>query len=510
MRINLHTRLQTTSYNILITLVALGGVLLVLYSTVWGAGLISDSFQYIAAARNFASGQILGYPTEDGQIVPLSQYPPAFPILLALFERVGLQSLALVRYLNAILFGINILLVAASILIITHSYSFALLGGFLTALASPLIETHSWALSEPLYFTFSLSTFLVLASFLQNQNMTSARSTGWLVLASLLASLSILTRYVGLSLIFAGIFCLILLSVKPWRERITHIGIFITIALLPLLLWTVNNYLVSGKINNRLPGWVPLTPKNLLSAINTVQSWFIPGPLVKDHEKLLLASGGILIAGIFLTYWLYFKRKSYGEALLPVSGQRHSLYQIHTIYLLAYPGMVVLSKMVFDNNIGFSDRMLSPMLVSLLVLLPTYLHGVWSSNKKILQWGVVFIALGLTVYYSAGAAITTKRLHNQGLGVARKSWHNSDSIKKLSSLTNVVMYSNSPSTLYLWTGSPGYTIQDFEMLRNQKSELQSILVLFNHVPINLRMQRLSEDLIILVSDRVATIYQYPP
>jgi hypothetical protein len=44
------------------------GMFLVWYSTVWGAGLITDSFQYTASARNLASGNGFSLPYGDDQV----------------------------------------------------------------------------------------------------------------------------------------------------------------------------------------------------------------------------------------------------------------------------------------------------------------------------------------------------------------------------------------------------------------------------------------------------------
>ena len=65
------------------------GMFLVWYSTVWGAGLITDSFQYTASARNLASGNGFSLPYGEGELQPMTKYPPMFSILLAGFELLG-------------------------------------------------------------------------------------------------------------------------------------------------------------------------------------------------------------------------------------------------------------------------------------------------------------------------------------------------------------------------------------------------------------------------------------
>jgi hypothetical protein len=72
------------------------------------------------------------------------------------------------------------------------------------------------------------------------------------------------------------------------------------------------------------------------------------------------------------------------------------------------------------------------------------------------------------------------------------------------------MYSNSPSSLYLWTGETGYGLADFEAARQSLSQPKSMLVVFHHVPSNARIRRFTEGLTPLTSDKVASVYLIGP
>src|SRR5512140_886353 len=95
----------------LISLVALGilavlGIALVLRATPEGLGLSDDSIGYIAGARSMLAGH--GYREawleSNG---PVTHFPPAFSGLLAFIGLFGLDPLRGVRFLNALLFGLN-------------------------------------------------------------------------------------------------------------------------------------------------------------------------------------------------------------------------------------------------------------------------------------------------------------------------------------------------------------------------------------------------------------------
>jgi len=492
------------AFIIILIFLAAAGVALVLYSTTWGAGLISDSFQYIASAKNLAAGQMLGYPTEEGQTIPLTQYPPLFPILLSLGEFIGISALEWVRVINAGLFGINIFMVGLSVRQITGSTGFSLLGALLAAYSSRLIEVHSWALSEPLFLCLSLGGFLALATYLIKQNWA------WLLFASVLISLALLTRYIGLALVFTAL-CVFTFKLKTsWRWRALEIVTFSIVSLLPIGLWTLRSFYLTSTLNNRTPGWVPLTAKNLVSAANTVITWFVPNMLVNGHEETIIIVFILIITGLLILYATLLKKSPATEKYIPIHNTSPYLYKIHALYGIFYFAMIVVSKIAFDNNIGFTDRMLSPLLVSLVILISSYLAALWSTNQLASRITTGVLMAYLIVYFAAGSVIFVPKLHNQGLGVARKSWHKSITIQVLQSLPPLPIYSNSPSSLYLWTNSPGHSLAEFESLTHQAIKEKAALVIFNHIPMTARIQRLSQGLIALVSDSIATIYLYEP
>jgi hypothetical protein len=84
----------------LVALMIALGMFLVWYSTRWGAGLISDTFRYVASARSFVAGAGYSIPYRDGLLEPMTRYPPMFSIALAVFELVGIPALQGARFIN--------------------------------------------------------------------------------------------------------------------------------------------------------------------------------------------------------------------------------------------------------------------------------------------------------------------------------------------------------------------------------------------------------------------------
>ncbi|HEX5837382.1 MAG TPA: glycosyltransferase family 39 protein, partial [Anaerolineales bacterium] len=289
------------------------GMSLVWYSTVWGAGLISDSFQYAASARNFARGNGFSLPYGDGELQPMTKYPPLFSVVLASVELLGGSAVQGARIINIVLFGVNIFLVFLSIQKLTTSKLFALLGSALFALSFVLVEVHSWALSEPLYICLGLTSFLVL------QNYFEELQAAWLVFSALAVSLAFLTRYVGLSLV-VSIVVILLLNRLEMKQKLRDSLSFCLIAILPAALWTLRGYLLTQTLNDRTIGLHPLTIRNVVNAIDVLYGWLVPVSFVQGREKIfLLLTAAALTAVILL---LVRSNRSWLNDLVQAPGPR--------------------------------------------------------------------------------------------------------------------------------------------------------------------------------------------
>ena len=87
-------------------LISLIGMVLVLRATPQGLGLSDDSIAYIAGARSMAAGD--GY--REAWLAsdqPVTHFPPSFSAVLAFFGLLGIDPLHAVRWVNALLFGLN-------------------------------------------------------------------------------------------------------------------------------------------------------------------------------------------------------------------------------------------------------------------------------------------------------------------------------------------------------------------------------------------------------------------
>jgi 4-amino-4-deoxy-L-arabinose transferase-like glycosyltransferase len=477
------------------------GMFLVWYSTVWGAGLISDTYQYTASARNFVSGNGFSLPYGNGELEPMTKYPPMYSVLLAVYEGIGISALQGARLANTLLFGVNILLVFLSTLRLTRSDLFSFLAALLFSISFVMVEVHSWALSEPLYICLGLSAFLLLQKYFEEGRAS------WLVLAALFVSAAFLTRYVGLSLVISIGIVLFIQRIEL-RRRFSDLFLFGVIAVLPMALWTLRGYLLTQTINDRAIGFYPLTVKNYVSAIDVVYGWLLPPSFVQGEEKLLLALTAILLIGIVLLFVRY--RRSQITGLLNSSNPEQRILLLHILCFTIYGLVIFASKTWIDPDIGLSDRILSPMLVSLLILLVAGFSFLWKHFGRIRPL-VTLLSLGLIAYYGIGTFTAIRAFNESGIGIARRGWNRSEVVQSLRSYPSYTMYTNSNSSLYLWSDRTGYSIPEFEQIKETGSDQEVLLVIFHHVPPSgRRLNQLIEGLNVLAEDQVVSIYSLSP
>ena len=84
----------------------------VLFTTPWGTGTGWDQAMYIGAARDLLAGKGLTVAWSMDAGRPLTHYPPLFPAMLALLGMSGADPWDVARYVNAVLRGVDLLVVS--------------------------------------------------------------------------------------------------------------------------------------------------------------------------------------------------------------------------------------------------------------------------------------------------------------------------------------------------------------------------------------------------------------
>jgi 4-amino-4-deoxy-L-arabinose transferase-like glycosyltransferase len=440
---------QTVAFFLAIGLLAVGGIWLLGYSTPHGMGINDDSIAYIAGARSIMEGN--GYRAAWlASNAPVTHFPPGFPAVLALIGLItDLDPVRGARALNGLLFGLNIFLTGWVGWRMTGS---RLAGGFVAALtlfSSSLLYIHTRTMSEPLYI------FLMLVSFLLLDYYFKSTRTYLLVTLGFVLGWAYLSRYAAVSLLATMIAAMLVLH-PTWRARLKS-TLILSLSAFPWIIgWSIRNRLVGGTFTNRVLGWHPIDLENWELGVKTFAEFLAPLRSVRRELSQIpfFFEIVLVIIGLVLLIWGLYK----GLPLLvrPARTVRPEILSFtQAMYVIAYMSVLVLTMTLFDPATKFQVRILSPTYVSLLLLLTAL--GTWLWRKRGVAWKpvIVLCATGLLGLFATGQLVALQEFRSGGDAFASEKWSTSEAIAALKEIPeNVLILSNEPGVVYLYTGRP--------------------------------------------------------
>ena len=229
-------RLVLAAFVCLLVLSAgLGVGLALLRQASYGPVLGWDGINFIMVARNLLAGD--GFA--DLYHEPMVLWPPLYPAMLAGGGLFGIDSYSLAGPLNAVIFGLTVLVAGWWLRRELRSRLLWLWGCFSIALALPLVDMASQIMSETAFILFITLSLTQLDAHLKNGSRAS------LIWAAAFGALACLTRYMGASLILAAIPMLLAARVAL-PEKMKRVAIYALIAAAPVCLWMVRNFLALG------------------------------------------------------------------------------------------------------------------------------------------------------------------------------------------------------------------------------------------------------------------------
>lgn len=220
---------------LLVVFAVTGAVVVLLHNVTWGVGLHWDAINYISVADSLLAGE--GF-------VPFSGYaytwPPLYPALLAATGFLsGFDPHAASGPLNALLFGLTVLVAGHWLRQRITSRPLALWGCLAVTFALPLTSLASWAMSETAFILFVTLTLFHIDRFLRDGQRDA------LIWAALFTALACLTRYIGFALVIL-LPLLLLCSNMTLREKIKRGAVFVLISVMPVSLWLLSNMARAG------------------------------------------------------------------------------------------------------------------------------------------------------------------------------------------------------------------------------------------------------------------------
>jgi hypothetical protein len=240
--------------------------------------------------------------------------------------------------------------------------------------------------------------------------------------------------------------------------------------------WLLRNLLLVQSLADRPLEQHWITFKQVQRLANTVLLWFVPGRFVHGREFLVLAGLVVVVGGLVFLAVRHRPRQAAGSR-----EHRSAIVRLLGLQIVFHLLVLVVSKSYFDPITPLNDRILAPILPSVLILAIILCSDLWQTGRAPLRLAAAALVLFLACFYLYRTVDLAPRLNASGLGFARKGWHNSQTLAAVRELPAVPLYSNSPASIYMWTGRPAYPIYNLEQMRASMESAQAVLVLFNSV-----------------------------
>ena len=424
-------------------LLALLSGLLIWFVTPYGAGIYYDSLGYVSAARNFSSGLGLVRLSCDS-VEPMTRYPPLYSLFLSVFGFFGSDIISGARFLDIVCMAGTVIMTGLITLRIANNKIFALLAAFTIFISPVVIEQNSWVMSESLFMFFMLSSIFLFDHYIITNFLK------FLVLAAVLASLAVLTRFVGLALILSCILILIVQLKGKYRvldnKFIRPLVLFCSITLFPLALWLLRNKTVSGSATGRTVGWYLFSPDRIIP-LAYIAKWFVPwdGNLVWNWKAMLILMVLSICFAMLCLGLIKFKKNS-------------SLLKAVIVNIVVYLGLVLLLMAVADPLTPLDNRLLLPVYILTVILIISGISYLWSLSNWVYKTAAVMLMVYIVVFQSYQSVSLVKSLREDGQFYASSSWRNSEVTTTLIALNPQKIYTNDMTAVYFGTYHPSCII----------------------------------------------------
>jgi len=459
---------------ILITATGIAAGVVLWIHAPYGLGVTHDSLFYLTTAENIAHGEGAFWSNGQGQLKPLTHFPPLYPLTLAFLLKIGLSLDMAARLLGSALFAANIILVGMLVFQFTQQILPGVIGATFIGTSPAFLWLNLQVLSEPIFFLTAFSGLAVLSMYVSRPDRRL------LVLAALLAAAGGLSRYAGTSLIVTGVIGLFILVNKRINDRLKVCVSFGLIASGPVLLWAVRNYFRSGSFSNRTPMFHPVNADNLRQLLDVIFNWFWPG--IHSHWVeigLLIVFFGLLtvLAARILRHGEENKRAGAGFVLILL------------IFIIVYCSAIIVSLTFFDASTRIDDRILSPILMSL--VLSSLITMGYSLPTKI-QWAAATILVVLLFVEAWPGMLRDSEgklelMRESGYGFSSRGWRSSEAVEWIRNLDgDPTLATDEAMAVYYLSGVPAIQLPERmdpvkQVERAEyEQELQGILALLKN------------------------------
>ena len=317
-----------------------------------GPGLQWDSIEYISVARSLLDGE--GFTRFFGGT--LKARPPFYPLLLAGGSLGRFDPHHVAGSLNAVIAALTVIIVGRWLRRRLES-PLLLAGGCLAvALAPPLLWMAYWALSETAFILLATLALLYINEYLDSRRRSA------LAAAAALTALAVLTRYLGVAVMAAGVMLLLFQRDAALSARIKQTAVYALIAAVPAALWILRTYLLTG---------MPIGARDDIrysaadiwnEAVGVLEHGGFLLTLGAPASAILIAGGMTLTAAAVVVGWAFIRSQ---RSMTGWAGGRPFL--VFTGFALSYAVILVIALLSGTTSSWGDPRYLIPLYLPLLI-----------------------------------------------------------------------------------------------------------------------------------------------
>ncbi|MHC1732032.1 MAG: ArnT family glycosyltransferase [Bacteroidales bacterium] len=423
----IHRSKFENGYFLLISI--LGTCILLLISLNFGAGVSVDSVGYISGAKSLVDGKMFSnYGTQ----------PPLFPAIIAIVGVLfKIDPFEAARYLNSVIFGLNIFLSG----VLLRRYTKIGTGPILLQLvffmvSYPLYYVSLMVWTETLFICLTLVNLLLFSYVLEHENFIS------FLLLSISIAFTILTRYIGIIFIPIVIIYILIKYFKNINKMFLYLSGFLTLSCFPAGIWIIRNYYMTHTILGVRVSSASAFYNNIHLSYLTIVNWFAPKGIDNFFINLIIAILGFEILWAFITGLK--KQKTVTIKFIPI-----------LTYVIIYVAFMIYSSTTTAiDSIG--DRFLSPIYVPITFLI-FFLFAFFVQNQKnnlvnkVCSTFLLFIFFASFVQTVNSSMIFAENFYKSGKGYSSLSWRTSETIEFVNQNKNLFLkkriYSDDPWAL---------------------------------------------------------------
>lgn len=439
----------------------------------YGPGTTHDSAAYMYAAQSLRNGeglQYFGYPS------PFIQWPPLYPLLLALGELAGLTSRLSSTIVNSLAFALTVFIAGRWMLRTFKNIVFTIGGTLLLLLSVPLLQVSEYLWTEILFVLFFLLLYTNLEHFIRYGNY------GSLAFAGFFSALACIDRYAGVTIVAAACFFL-LFSKKGILNGFMNAAFYGVISAIPMGAWVVRNYIVSGTLLGvRLPSTFTLS-QNIKRSLESIYTWVQPDKLLSRHISVHLLSAAklftILVPVLIITAFTVFMIRALllGQPAGKLSKRRKNdeVYEENVrkdidrlfpiTFFMVFSLIYIVYLVASATSVAFepiNSRYLIPVYVPLVLVVlaaADLLFSVIKINTKAAGLVLPLLMILFLVYPAANMAASVYDSWKNGAGgYAAASWRGkSGFLEHMQKNGQHTYYSNNADVVYIISGIRTYS-----------------------------------------------------